>query len=351
MLQRLEEAPTTRPGNTTSKRALLLGCLVALTTMAARAEEPVRLEYQAAAATCPTREELVRRIEERWTAGRFAGTDEFALRLKVTASIREDGALAELLLVDESGDFIQRRVIGHDCEEAITAIALVAALAVDARAERSRKAASEPPFPSAFAPAASPRTQPAHLPPPPPHQPDKPQPILRSHGRSGFGAAVNGWMGPTTSLGYFAFLGFDAPRGQSLRLSAFRWRSSNDVDQREASAMAWLMRLDGCPVALSPSERVHLSPCLAAELGRFEAWGIQSDSLPITHQEAMTWSSVLAMARLSIDVISLLSVELQGEMGLPVTRQKFVFDLPRRTVLQIPRFGVGAQAGVSLRFP
>lgn len=102
----------------------------------------------------------------------------------------------------------------------------------------------------------------------------------------------------------------------------------------------------GCPLRLGLHEKLALRPCLGAEVGMLRGSG----KLDPERAEASLWLAVVAPVRLQWIPLDWVLLEVQGEFGVPLIRQRFYFE-PDRTIVTVDSvFGtVGGGAGV--RFP
>lgn len=105
-----------------------------LSVAAAADLEPLRIELTAPA-ECPAEPSMFVRLRAHTSRVREAKPDEAARLLHVTVSPRDGGGVVAELRLVEDGDELQRRVPGRTCEEVLAAVALIAALAIDAHLE------------------------------------------------------------------------------------------------------------------------------------------------------------------------------------------------------------------------
>src|SRR5687767_5533485 len=112
---------------------LVVGLTTLLVPVPAGASDAVRFQYDAPV-ECPNEAAFVERVRERSQHGRFAAEGELARTFIVTITLDESGATARVDFVDTDGSAVFRKVRGNTCEEAVSGIALVTALAIDGRA-------------------------------------------------------------------------------------------------------------------------------------------------------------------------------------------------------------------------
>jgi hypothetical protein len=307
----------------------------------ARADDAVRLEYHAPP-ECPSEPVFVGRVRERSLHERPAVPGELARSFVVTVSLDESGALARVDFVDPDGSAISRSVRGATCDEVVSGIALVTALAIDARAT------SEPAAP-APAPSAAPPPPPA---PPPPRATPKATPALEQpRFGAGLGAGYVSYAGPTGALVLDVFFSAAlSEHGPGARLSAFHFRADIVDAEREAQLRAYGGRLEGCPVTLSLPP-FFAEPCLGTGLAALFSSGVTSENLVGDEDVQVFWDVVL-IARGGVTLDDFFLIELQGEFGVPLTTPSFGFDQnPDDPAFRVPVVGGSVRAGLGIRFP
>ncbi len=315
----------------------------------ASAAEPARFSY-AAPEGCPSEQDFVARVQERSVHERPATGDELALSFVVTLAEDRDGVLGRVEFKDRDGTLVSRAVRGTTCDEVASSIALVTALAIDGRAE----AEAEP----AAGPAATPPREPERPAVPPAPPPDAPASAARRSSSSalytaGFGAGFQSVVGPTGGASFEAFLGAASGPGEaSVRLTAWHWLGSGSQAGREAEFRGWGGRLDGCPLAFERGG-VFVTPCVGVGAGLFRASGVESASLPRPKEASIAWFDATLLGRAGIVLGSLIVLEAEAGLTLPLVREDFGFSapLPASTLYSVPALGVGAAAHAGVRFP
>jgi hypothetical protein len=315
----------------------------------AGAAEPVRFEYRAPA-RCPDQAAFVERVRVRLQRGKLASPGELARVFTITVASSGSSSTAEVEFVDVSGERVVRAVSGETCDEVISGIALVTALAIDARAGAEEERPAEP--------APSPRRQPAE----PVSEarretvPDRtavttPRPPLRWE--VGVTGGANTWSAPEPAFGAGAFgeADFGAPPLRYVRLSVLRTNSTAFVDSRSARFTSTLARLSACPVSLTLLDPLALVPCLGADLGALAGEGTRSESLPNPGEDTIFLPVGLLSAEFRYGLGGFLMFEARGELGFPLRRQTFKFDDRTEPVFEIPDVGYGAGLSIGLCFP
>jgi len=319
-------------------------------------EEAVRVAY-VAPASCPDEQVFVARVRSRTEHGRFADPGELARTFDVRLSEPEHGAgfSGEIEFIDVDGSSARRSVTGATCDEVVSSLALIMALSIDDRVAQTvaREQASSPSPPLA-APSAPTKKEAASAPAVSRATRERsPEPTpLHLRWQFGLNAGVLNWVSPsvTPMFGGFAELG-SREHGGSLRLSGFDARQTKLVRNGAEAHFAtdWL-RLDFCPLAFAAARQVMISPCAAFDAGVLSARASGSELVRKT-SSAPFWAAGVALARLSWEIAGHFVLGLDGELAVPLVRRHFVVNNPTVDVFQAPALGVGAKAGVGLRFP
>jgi hypothetical protein len=252
------------------------------------------------------------------------------------------------------------------CEEVSSALALVAALALDPNARTepllpqaanaSKQDFPAPPAPTQIdeppvaAPPAPPVPPAAPAPPPsPPPRPRDPSHYLAWLGPS-VGVAGGYAPEPLISLG----LALGARRvvpglSPGLQLTALWGKTGTTGPAAADGSFAWAVgRLEVCPLQLKLDARLALEPCAAAEAGRLSARGADSQiAEPVTVER--WWFAAGATVSLHVTLRHLFFRF--AMLGLaPATRDEFVFRDPDRIVHQASPFVYGASLGLGFQF-
>jgi hypothetical protein len=358
------------PGSARRALSLLVStgglCLLA---RPAFAEDAVRLDYLAPVG-CPESTDFVERVKQRVPTAHVASPDELARELVVVVGEDEDGFRARLDFVDVHGETITRTLSGKTCDEVVTGIALVTALALEAQREsagtsrddavEAAPAPAEPPenAPAGDARPAEPDTTKRAEPPRPVAEPPRPvtprprraRPALR-HG-AGVGGGNAWFVAPGTPIVFDAVfrIGHTSVSG-SGRVGFRSWLSSPTVGTRSASFIGYAGALEACPVAWPSRGVLRIEPCVGLTLGVLEGIGIRAVELPDVESARIFWADARGLGRARVAVSELVELEAQGEVGVPLRRHRFLFQNPEQTVFEIPAYGLGWRAGVLLHFP
>jgi hypothetical protein len=335
----------------------------------AAADDAVRLDYLAPVG-CPDHLAFIDRVRQRVPTARAASPDELARELTVVVGEDEDGFSARLDFVDRHGETITRTLSGKTCDEVVTGIALVTALALEAQHETEAAEGhdAESPAPVGAPESAPPAEDTTPAPPAPatrataaptPRAPSsRPTAKRRAKARRGFrnGAGIgagNAWfVAPGTPIVMDAAfrVGHSSITG-SGRVGFRSWVSKGEVGVRTASFIGYTGALEGCPVAWPKESALRFEPCLALTLGVLEARGEPTEELLTTDSSRIFWGDVRGIARVRVALTDIVELEGQGELGVPLRTHRFLFQSPEQTVFEIPGAGIGWRAGILLHFP
>ncbi len=332
--------------------------LVAARAMAEGEPEPVRVSY-AAPAECPSENVFMERVRTRTEKARFAWPGELARAFAVTVREidRESRFLGHLEFVDADGQRAERNLRGANCDELVSSLALITALAIDDRiAEAPADETSPPPSPRSVAKSAPSQEKTSPELQAPPRSPERSDPSRkRLRWELGGNAGVQSWVTRSVAplFGGYVELGSSTP-SWSLRLSGFHSQRTRSIGSNSADFAADWLRLEACPIVQPLGDSFSLSPCLAFDGGQFRARVEKSDALTAVHDTNLFWASGVALVRLSWVYRQRLVLGWDGELGVPFVAHDFQFknaDGSSSSVLNVPKFGFGAKFGVGLRFP
>jgi hypothetical protein len=263
--------------------------------------------------------------------------------IAVEAQQGEGQSIARVRFVEEDGYSAVRELAAPTCAEAVTAAALVVALAIDSRAQLR-----EQPGPAPVAPA-KPRTQAA-----PPAMEVKDTLPERTGERTGLvielggGVLAHAVAAPDPMFGALGFVGVGQRAMWDLRAS-FVYATSGTVARDVHAAEFELLggRLDGCAFGFTKGERVSLDPCLAVEIGALRSAGVPSER-STSAQQTTLWMAAGPLLRGQAAFESL-RLEAYAGPWFPVAgKHRFVFTSQEgeRSFHEVPM--VGLLAGVNL---
>ncbi len=326
--------------------AVRTACLLALAAPYARAEErtdtPVRIDYEAPDG-CPDASEFERRVRARIVRARLAEPNEMARTFRVIVQSKPERSVARVQFVDADGAEVSRTIGADTCTEVVDAIALVTALAMEARAgaEQTAPNASEPP--------------PLEPAPPPPARAIEPAAPPRATERelrwdAGLGLTLASGYAPSLAPGLRLFVEA-APSFWSVRLSATHSDSGKvSVEGRRARLRYWGGRLEGCPIRVALGDWLFGSPCAGIDGGALEGQGLPSEGIVATREVTEPWLAAALIARIQAEIERFLLVEAELDARFPLFRHEFVFERPVRELHQVPVVAFGAAIGVGFRF-
>jgi len=329
----------------------------------ARAQAGPELRYSAPRG-CPTASEFQRAVRarlksdtEKWPTTTF----------EVEVSRVGASSVAELVFLAADGTPVRRSVEGDGCAQAVDAIALITALAIDAWVEqRLREEAernAEPPPPEKPADSAKPETAPVVDEPARREPPRVPLAI-----ETGIGFRSGSPHGPEVSFGGDAFVGIrsHAPWPLAARLG-FAYESTGNVVVRDGTQRIGEARFDwtaaqleACPIFFQLSDAALLDLCAQVQIGALFVSTVAGSGLQAMDSSPAFWASAEALGRLQLAPVSLFRFELYGGVVIPfhsgAEGRSFVVDCgsacsePELEVFRIPVIGWSAGARVALSF-
>ncbi|HLV21389.1 MAG TPA: hypothetical protein VKZ49_10915 [Polyangiaceae bacterium] len=370
MRQRQEAQEVLRPGGlgAGARGSVLAGALIC-SAPALRAEEPPAAEAAAGAALftldyqvppgCPDATEFLRQVLARTTRARPAEPGAPASRaFRVRATELENATEGLIGVHGPLDERSERRVVGRDCREAITALALVAALTLDPEASTAPIEAA----PSTPPPAPKAATNSAPIP-----SPGPPAPPPRSPSRSSPAS------GPTTELGFgvqlqatpvisgdlmpreLAYVELGWRTGLEPRVRAGAVHGRDDVSHElGAAAMAQTAGfIDVCPLDLLRGASWRLLPCAGIEAGTLQGEGQPRGGALTAARAGRLWLASNFLARLGWQPVSPLTLEAQVGLLVPWVRDTFVFETPDgpTSIFQVPSTAFVAAAGIGATLP
>jgi len=315
-----------RGGRETNPRVWFLFAAWVSVTMSGAAQEPgsrepVRLAF-AVPPGCPDEEVFWQWVSER-TPGIGRSAEEAARLFEVSVAVLEAESSARTfegrLRVSDSRDAnpTERVLEGISCEEALEALALVTALAID-QAEQARIAQEQVVIPESRRLESSVRA--------PPVDP-LPEPV--AEWRTRIGASLDVGLSRSTDVtwGPSAILGLHRDpadrsfvEGPSGRL-ALVWSSvETEVEAQTARFAWWLLRVDGCPATLRVVPFLRIDPCVAFEAGVITASGERTMA---PKSAVRPWFTAGPSTRLSFEISDEWTFELGAALMIALVRDRF----------------------------
>lgn len=351
--------------------------------------DAVRVEY-AAPPVCPSPDEFQAEIAARAPRAQFADASARARTLVVRITPRRSGYHGSLVVRELDGTESTRSVDASTCAQVATGLALIAALAVDSKANEASSAAasaasangnagtngSETPT-SAGANSSGNKTNDAPSPNSPEKKPDsetkettatqKKNPTDESdeekdRGTSspstphaiefsfGIDGGLVGGMSPSVLPTLPVFLEIGRGRGHGILTPSARVRFERpggdaDSSSQGSAHFTWTEgSADLCPIAYSPISRLRLVPCVRGEVGVVDASG--SGATP-TREETRPWVVLGLVARGRADLVGPLFAEIEGGLGAPLVRDRFYLE-PDFTVFRASAVAWSGAAGLGV---
>ncbi len=347
--------------------------LAAAPAAAQPAAEPIRITFSAAPG-CPAEADFTGQIRARTARARLAEGSEPARTFRVDVSPTRAGFRGRLAIEDPSGSSAIREVSGTSCEEVLSALGLIAALAIDPKASTAAKPPPAPVTAPVTAPATAPATVTATTPAPvvvpvpasapvfvPAPSPFPPLPLpvwlppyveAPPRWRPGLGAHAAAFfaIAPEAAPGVLVFGELARTGGAAfspaLRLGLELARSPTLRIPTGTAAFSLVAgRLEACPTRLTAGS-LSLLPCLALEAGALRAGGTGT-----TYSTSVDrpWVTAGLAARAEIAVSRWISLEAQGALTLPFIRDSFYLE-PDITAHDVPAVGGTLGGGAALHF-
>lgn len=249
--------------------------------------------------------------------------------------LAENDTLLGRLRVDElDGTSSVREVIGHRCDDIVSALALFTALTID----------SGPVAPRAPAPAAPPKLTPPPALALPAARPSVPFP------RVGLGvlAGAFGGLAPVLAGGVEPFFDWSTWSNKSgfspsLRFAVAFAASPTTATPAGSVTFLWLVaRASACPVALT------LGPVTARPCSGIDAGILHGQGGDIAHPASSTrpWIAPTIAARAQWAVTTSIHLETEGGLAIPLIRDRFVLDTPPIDAHTTPPIAGFASVGI-----
>jgi hypothetical protein len=341
----------------------LLPLLVAMHASAAESTsgqteaEHVALRYSGAAG-CPSEADFIAQVMARVRRPMRFGSSEGSVRMGVTLSSAGGQSTGKLEVEQATGEPTRRDFTAESCAEVGSALALVAALALDPNARTE-------PIPTSVESEPTPEQSPQTLVPPPPPPPPvfakkttplvPPTPAPRS--------LLVAWVGPAAGvlfgeapepLGLVGLsLGFRLnsarPVTPSLQLTPLFGTTGTTGPTSALGEFSWsIARVEGCPLSFPLAAHLRLEPCAALDLGRLSALG-RTDAIAVPLTKNRWWVAPGTTLSLHLGYVGWFA-RLGVLVLFPVTRDEFVFSQPNRTVHQADSVVLGASLALGFQW-
>ncbi len=236
-----------------------------------------------------------------------------------------------------------REIEGATCENVVSALGLLAALAVDLEPEKSA-------VPDRIGASATEKGPPAMF-------GSEREPPSGRMWTAEAGAHVGGasMIGPQLAPVAAPFLGvgFERPLrpgvelAPRVRLGFVRGSQSITTSSGGAAFRVTAGQLDLCPVRFGLSKAVALRACALGQVGAVQASG---NSVPDAQTDARAWLLMGVLARVEWEVLHRFLLEAQGGVVVAAARHRYFVD-PDTTLYRMPIVGGIFSGGLAIRFP
>jgi hypothetical protein len=351
------------------RAALALVHFFALGGVAAAEPEVVRIDY-AAPAACPDATAFLRSLKERTTRFRQATGAEKARSFRVRVTGLSSSFSGRLEIAGPDDAIAVRTVDSRSCTEVSSALALMAALAIDPSAlvpsalvpsslGGPSKRADEPATETATTPVAeAERKQRSSLSTVTASARSVPDGPAGPPWRWSAGVQGHTTFAVTPNLGWGADLFVDAEApdsstlGPAARAGLFFNQSVVELPTGPSARFRWMAAtLEGCPARLKAQAlRLAVHPCVALRMGVLHGEG---RSMTQPKQVTSLWSDVGPLLRLRLQAADRVNIEAQAALMLPLYRPTFtILDNGSDTsAFSVPALGGTVGIGMSYGFP
>jgi hypothetical protein len=333
--------------------------------------EALRIAYEAPA-ECPGNEAFAAAVRAQ-TKSAVLTTEGEGERTISVRIVRLEKELLGRLAIEEPGREASgvsvREVTAATCDEVVSALALMTALAIDAH-PKDRPSGPPAPGHTAGSPAGgdAPRRSPSAPPTlkkqaqkrarPSASTPDTGAPEIaarhttRPRWELGAHAGAFGAVAPNLAWGAVSFLDrsvWDTTGAAwSIRLG-LALAESPSVGLAEGTAVfRWTVaRIAACPLAVSAGPLTG-RPCVGLDAGALRGRG---SGLPRPLEETRGWLAATVHGRLQIHLGEGVYLEAEGGFTLPFVRDRFVFVKPARAIHAVPPLSGFTTVGLGVAVP
>ena len=326
---------------------LHLGVATAQESAPELTSESARLTYTAPAG-CPTAATFRDQVENRVNRAWEAAPNALAREVAVSVAKGDSDFVAQMRFTDPTGRDVVRTVSGTDCEEVVTGISIVTALAIESLL------APEPPAPPAepLPPASEPEPEtpaPAAKPPAPPIAPPPRDKWLH---QVGVGGGLRWGVGPAQALALLASW-TTGPRARPTLLgfhltAADTTRTSAAGVQTRFQLLA--TRLEGCPLTLRITPRLSVPLCGGMEFGAVRGRGYENPPEIVTERRTVApWWAITAGPRARLATRSAF-VEFLPAIQISLVSWSYELKQPDREAFATPSVAASLATQAGIRF-
>ena len=346
-------------------RVALAGALMAASVVAsvrgANADDvvPVQFDYEPRVG-CPSSDAFVREVLARAPRARLATTADQPRSLVVRIRSSARGLDGTLVVREADGHATERTVHAQDCDELVTALAVIAAIVIDPLSARGGRiddleagaadAADAAPALAIATDAAVKEHDEAWLAPKeePYDSGAATHPWLVS---AGGGGGIVGGVSPVVLLSVPLFVEVSRVVTDvfepTVRLR-FERTSIGAVTEETGGGASFALTsgaVDLCPVAFRGGS-VRLQPCLRAEVGALSVQGRDVDPI---RSDVRPWFAVGLLGRARLEIAKPIFAELEGALLAAAVRDRFFVE-PATAIYRPPALGATAAFAIGVTF-
>jgi hypothetical protein len=318
--------------------------------------EKVRVTYRAPP-ECPGEETFLSDVRARIGRQWEAALGEPARAIDVSVTVTGLRSVGRIDFIDGGGRHVSRMVSGEKCADVVKGIALVTALAIEARvpdvaeAEPAAPPPSEPaPAAAQPAPASAPVQKPAALPAAAEHAsaPRSSASATPVHVDLGVAGAAISDVGPGPAFGGRVVAGLGWRKGPDVRFGVEYLTAATTIAGVSVQTYALGGRLSACPFAFPLGGSARALPCAGLAAGIAHAETRASAGLAATGSGNPPY--VAPFAELRFDVaFSKLFIEASAEVRFVVDPPTYGLEPPHEQLYRVPVVAAGGCLGVGLR--
>lgn len=322
-------------------------------------------------AECPSRVDLEEAINLRAKGARLVEASDAAIAFDVAIAQGASGASGVLVMTLPDGTRSSRDVKAETCAEAVTTLAVIAALALNGYREAKAGGTPLPPdlLQTPNAAESGEKASDAEPPPlPPTNAPERatrmdaptrrPSTDTSSASPTRLGAFVGGtWesaVAPNAPFG--GLLGVEVGWARSgawwpiVRAGVLATLSSSfSADPGDALFRLTTARVGFCPIGWGDVSSPSIHACLEVDAGMLDARG-EGDEIQEPLEQAMPWLATGPAARGEWPLGSILSLEASAGIRALFRHDRFVFR-PDTPVYDVPVISAGLSVGIVGRMP
>jgi hypothetical protein len=319
----------------TAKRGVAIAILAIAPLALAQQGNAVRIDYEAPRG-CPDIDAFTSEVHAR--SPRIRVESDAPRTLSVRLAMARGKFEGTFTLRDADGTARQRRVTGSRCDEVVSGLALIAAVAIDPDAASGVPSAepstTEAPVDAGVAEAAPPPT---------------PRPVETEEWSVSFWADAELVTGSAPPVLFAVPMSLEVARttkslfAPAVRLRFERTIGSARLNSEGADFTFTIGDLDLCPIAWSPW-RLRLQGCARSELGALESIGVGVAPIRSAVRPYLAFGPVLDFR---LRIYGPLFLNANGGLLFATVRDRYFLE-PSSTVFEVPvaaaRAGIGAGA-------